>query len=142
MTEISTLLEPLGPQFRRDLGLICESHHLDDLNDHRKYKVSQPYGDSDAETANLHFVSLLLRTADLLHMTRDRTPSVAFRLINPNDPISQSEWAKQMAVKRVRAQIGRGKDGLPDESAPRDTIEVHAYFCNGSGERLVFESAN
>lgn len=66
-TQIDTLLESLGPQFRRDLGLICESHHLNDLHDLKKYKPSQPYGDSDAETANLQYCAVLLRTADLLH---------------------------------------------------------------------------
>ncbi len=133
MTEIFGLLEPLGQQFQRDLGFICESHHLDDLSDLRKYKVSQPYGDSEAETANLHFAAILLRTSDLLHITRNRTPSIAFRLINPTDPISQSEWAKQMAVRRVRSQMGIGKEGVPDEAAPRNTIEVHAYFTKPDG---------
>ena len=31
MSEIDTLMSPLHSQCRRDLGLICESHHLDDL---------------------------------------------------------------------------------------------------------------
>ena len=133
MEEVSDLLETLDDQFRRDLGLICESHHLDDLNDFEKYRVSQPYGNSDDETVNLQYVAILLRTTDLLHITRDRTPSIAFRLINPRDPISQLEWAKQRAVKRVRSQIARNREGLPDENAPRDTIEVHAFFTNPEG---------
>ena len=47
VAEIEKLLAPLGDQFRRDLGMICESHHLNDLNDRKKYKTSEPYGDSD-----------------------------------------------------------------------------------------------
>src|SRR5262249_2153798 len=78
MKEVAALLEPLQPQFRKDLGLVCESHHLDDLGDLTKYKPSQPYGNSEEETANVQYAALLLRTADLLHITRDRTPSVAF----------------------------------------------------------------
>jgi molecular chaperone HtpG len=31
IAEVSKLLDPLGPQFRRDLGLVCKSHHLNDL---------------------------------------------------------------------------------------------------------------
>ena len=79
VTEVSKLLDPVGPQFRRDLGIVCESHHLNDLGDVQKYKVSQPYGNSDAETVNLQYCAVLLRTADLLHMTSDRTPSIDFR---------------------------------------------------------------
>jgi hypothetical protein len=133
MSEVDALLKPLDPQIRNDLALVCESHHLDDLYDLRRYKTSQPYGNSDAETANVQYAAVLLRSADLLHITRDRTPSIMFRTINPADPISQQEWAKQMAVRRVRFQLGRDRDGNFDEKAPRDTIEVHAYFTQEDG---------
>ena len=133
MSEVEALLSPLGMQFRRGLALVCESHHLNDLNDFKKYKVSQPYGNSNEETANLQYAAVLLRTADLLHITGDRAPSVAFRIINPTDPLSQDEWAKQMAVKRVRSQIGRDREGNPDKNADRDTIEVHADFTQENG---------
>ncbi len=131
--EISSLLGRLDGTFRRDLGVVCESHHLNDLNDVKKYKLSQPYGNSDEETANLQYAAIVLRAADLLHITSDRTPSQEFRLINPSDPISQKEWAKQMAVRRVRAQFGKNRDGVPSQDAPRDTIEVHASFNNPDG---------
>jgi molecular chaperone HtpG len=130
---MSRLLEPLRPQLRRDLALVCESHHLDDLYDLKKYKVSQPYGNSDSETANVQYASVLLRAADLLNVTSDRTPSVVFRVINPVDPISQQEWAKQMAVTRVRSKVGVDQEGNPDEKVPRDTIEVYAYFTSEDG---------
>ena len=130
---VQELLRPLSDQFRRDLALVCESHHLDDLHDTAKYKISQPYGNSDAETANLQYAAVLLRTADLLHMTGDRTPSIAFKVINPTDPLSQQEWAKQMAVTRIRPQVGLNKEGQPDSKAHRDTIEVFAYFKSEDG---------
>lgn len=133
MSEVEALLSTLDPQFRRDLALVCESHHLDDLNNFEKYKVSQPYGNSDKETANIQYAAVLLRTADLLHITRDRTPSVAFRIINPTDPLSQDEWAEQMGVTRVRSQIGRDQENNLDENADRDKIEVHAYFTQENG---------
>jgi len=133
VNEVSKLLEPVGQQFRRDLGVVCESHHLNDLGDIQKYKVSQPYGNSDAETVNLQYCAVLLRTADLLHMTSDRTPSIEFRTINPTDPVSQQEWAKQMAVKRVRPKLGLNEEGQADEKAPRDTVEVYAYFTKEDG---------
>lgn len=131
--EIRKMVEPLGPKFCRDLGNVCESHHLDDLSDLNKYKVSQPYGDSPEETANLQYAAILLRTVDLLHVTKDRTPSIAFRLINPSDPISQEEWYKQMAVVNVRSQVAVNKEGHADPELPRDTIQIVAFFDNPRG---------
>ena len=133
VSEINSLLALLDTQFRQDLALICESHHLDDLDDFEKYELSRPYGNSEEETANLQFVAIMLRVSDLLHITRDRTPAIAFRLINPIDPISLSEWAKQMAVKSVRAKVALDDDGNPDDDAPRDTIEIHAFFEKPDG---------
>jgi len=133
MTIVSELLDPLDRQFRRDLGLVCASHHLDDLQDLSKYKVRRTYGRTDRESCNLQFCAILLRTADLLHITQDRTPPVAYRLINPTDPLSQEEWAKQQAVRRVCPKVAvRDHDsniGSPDG----DTIEVHAYFTDPKG---------
>lgn len=133
VTELDRLLAPLNIQFRRDLSLVCESHHLNDLDDFNKYKVSQPYGDSESETANVQYAAVLMRTADLLHITSDRTLSISYRVINPTDPISQDEWAKQMAVTRVRSKYGFNKEGNQDETVPRDTIEVYAYFKKEDG---------
>jgi hypothetical protein len=130
---LNDLLMPLDQAFRNDLAQICESHHLDDLDDFSKYKVSQPYGPTHDETANLQYAAILLRTADLLHITRDRTPSIVFRVLSPADPISQIEWAKQMAVRSVRSQIARDREGNADPDLPRSTIEVHAHFTNENG---------
>ncbi|TYO64477.1 ATP-binding protein [Bradyrhizobium hipponense] len=131
--EVQRVLANLDPTLRRDLALIAESHHLDDLDNPTKYKVVQPYGSSDAETANIQYCAIILRSADLLHMRRDRTPSVLFRVINPTDPISQREWAKQNAVRRVMPQMGLNDERIPDPKAPKDTIEVHATFTEENG---------
>lgn len=128
LSEVVKLMTPLSKQFRRDLALVCESHHLNDLGDIDKYKVDQPYGNSDSETANLQYAAVLLRTCDLLHITRDRTPSIEYRVISPLDPISQLEWAKQMGVNRVKPKMGVNKEGLPDEDSPKDTVAVYAFF--------------
>jgi molecular chaperone HtpG len=126
--QLDALLAGFDPQFRRDLATVCESHHLDDLGDLAKYRISQAYGNSDDETANLQYASILLRTADLLHITRDRTPSVSLAVISPTDPVSQIEWSKQQAVKRVRAKPSVNRDGIVDPTLPKDTVEVQAYF--------------
>lgn len=44
--EVARLLSSLRPEVRKDLGTICESHHLDDLYDLRKYPPSRPYGNT------------------------------------------------------------------------------------------------
>ncbi len=131
--ELEKLLEGLGAKFRRDLGVVCESHHLDDLANLDKYKPSQPYGSEPQESANLQYCAILLRTADLLHVTKDRTPSVSFRIVNPSDPKSIEEWHKQMAVTTVRPKPGLDKEGNVDPGAETDTIEIHGYFTEPEG---------
>lgn len=126
--EINQLLGHLPSIFRRDLGLICESHQLSDLNEFDKYKISQPYGNTENEVVNMHYTSVLLRTVDLLHITSDRTPTTEFNLINPSDPISLIEWYKQMAVTAVRPKSKVDKDGKINDKLKKDTIEVHAFF--------------
>lgn len=131
--ELTRVLGPLPDEFKRDLALVCQSHHLSDLNQTSKYKVSQPYGNSDAETANVQYAALLLRTADLLQITQGRAPALLYRLIDPQDPVSQREWAKQAVVRRVRPQKGRDAEGLLSEAAPRSVVEVFATFTSPDG---------
>lgn len=126
--EINDMLGHLGTMFRRDLALICESHHMNDLDDFIKYKTRARYGNSDDEVVNLHYIAVILRTADLLHITSDRTPSIQFKIINPSDPKSIIEWQKQMAVKAVQPQMPRDENGNINQDLPRDTIEITAYF--------------
>ncbi|MFG2959679.1 ATP-binding protein [Streptomyces sp. NPDC048291] len=133
MHEVQRILAPLEPVFRDDLSQVCESHHLEDLYDTDIYPVQQYYGNGDEESANVQYAAVLLRTIDLLHITRDRTPSIAFRVLNPSDPISQVEWAKQMAVRAVKPVWGLDADGNRSEVAPRDTIAVYAKFTDGDG---------
>ncbi len=130
---IDETLSVLDPTFRNELGMVCESHHDDDLDDFVKYKTSNPFGNSHKETANLQYCSILLRTADLLHITKDRTPSITFRLLNPADPISQQEWAKQNAVRAVRSQVAKDNEGNLDPAVPQDTVEVNASFSDENG---------
>ncbi|WP_086844744.1 HD domain-containing protein [Amycolatopsis kentuckyensis] len=133
VSRIAELISPLDPTFRSDLGLVCESHHLDDIDNINKYPVDKPYGDSLDETANVQYAALLLRAADLLHIARQRTPTVAYEIINPANPISQLEWSKQNAVRTVRSQKGVDAEGNVDPNAPRDTVEVYALFSNAEG---------
>jgi molecular chaperone HtpG len=130
---IADLLQPLPDLFREDLGLVCESHHRSDLANVDIYPISRPYGASEDAAANVQYAAFVLRSTDLLHITSDRTPSVLFRLIAPDDPISQEEWAKQSAVTSVRSKPATDEDGNVDNDAPRDTIEVVAQFSDEDG---------
>ncbi|MFF5227461.1 ATP-binding protein [Dactylosporangium sp. NPDC000521] len=130
---IAPLLAGVDSVFRADLGLVCESHHLNDLDDTNKYQVRRPYGGSAAEIANVQYVAVLLRTVDLLQITRDRTPSIAFRILNPSDPLSRREWAKQMAVRAMLAQPKTDRDGNVSTGLQPDTIDVHAHFKDEEG---------
>ncbi|MFJ7334871.1 ATP-binding protein [Streptomyces sp. NPDC101116] len=133
LDEVQRILAPLDPVFRDDLAQVCESHHLDDLYDTTIYPVQQYYGNDPQESANVQYAAVLLRTIDLLHITRDRTPSITFRVLNPSDPISQIEWAKQMAVRAVKPFWGLDPEGNRSETAPRDTIAIFAKFTDGDG---------
>ncbi|WP_281909444.1 HD domain-containing protein [Streptomyces olivaceus] len=133
LNEVQRILAPLDPVFRDDLAQVCESHHLEDLYDTEIYPVQQYYGNDSQESANVQYAAVILRTIDLLHITRDRAPSIAFRVLNPSDPISQVEWAKQMAVRAVKPIWGVDSDGNKSEIAPRDTIAVYAKFTDGDG---------
>ncbi|MEV6538703.1 ATP-binding protein [Streptomyces sp. NPDC051665] len=130
--EVSRILESLPYVFRKDLALVCESHHLEDLDNVTKYSVSKPYGTRKTQTANVQYAAILLRTVDILHVTSDRTPSITFRILNPSDPVSQLEWAKQRAVTSVRAKLAVNEEGELDPSLTPESVEVHALFTDGN----------
>lgn len=112
--------------YREDLASLCASHHADNID---LLGTSKPYGDSEEETVNLHFLAVVLRVVDLLQVTKARTPGILYRTINPRDPISQVEWKKQSAVRRVRpAPLNAAKAGQLS-----DTIEIHATFNAPAG---------
>ena len=56
-----------------------------------------------------------------------------FRMVNPTDPISQTEWAKQNAVTGVFPKPGRDKEGVVDDSVQPNVVSVHAKFYNANG---------
>ncbi|MDB5469437.1 MAG: Chaperone protein HtpG [Caulobacter sp.] len=130
---VSELLVRASTKVRADIGMLCESHLHDDLDDLVKYKVSNPYGLDPQETVNLQFAAIVLRTADLFNITESRAPSTRFRIIDPVDPVSQLEWTKQNAVTSVRPKVGVDVEGEASYEAFTDTIEVFAAFKDARG---------
>ncbi|MDE5721984.1 MAG: ATP-binding protein [Clostridia bacterium] len=135
---IKDLLSNLDNKFRSDLAMICESHHKDDIDDFKKYKIDSCYGSDKNEKANLNYVAIILRCADLLHITKDRTPSISRRIINVSNPISVLEWEKQQAVKAVRPKKNRNEEGNIDNTVDKDTIEITAYFDGAETAEAYF----
>lgn len=136
--EIDDSLKNLDKMFRADLAMICESHHKDDIEDFTKYKVNTLYGNGSQERVNLNYIAIILRIADLLHITKDRTPSIARKLINVTNPVSVVEWEKQMAVRAVKPKVKRNEEGNVDEHLQKDTIEIIAYFDGAETAEAYF----
>jgi molecular chaperone HtpG len=131
--QIDKLLTRLDRTVRLDLANICESHNLDDLDSREKYPLYRPYGSSAEEATNVQYIALLLRTTDLIQITKQRAPTVLYKTINPKDPISQIEWLKQNAVKQVRPQPKSDRSGEVSANIQSDTIDVYADFNSPDG---------
>lgn len=129
---ISDMLGTIDNSFRSDLALICQSHQFDDLPDHLK-SVDEAYGSSENEKVNLLYVSVLLRSADILHMTHDRTPDIDYRIISPKNEISVVEWAKQRAVRSVDIHKEKDENGKIDNTIPLHSFEIQAKFTDDKG---------
>ena len=126
-TELSEMLKGFDEELKECLALICESHQSDDL-DINALDMNKAFGPSDDETANLLYASLLLRTADLLHVTSDRTPSTEFNVIDVKDPFSQTEWVKQHSVKQVNIYYEKDEAGDIDQTKMPSQFEIQATF--------------
>lgn len=136
--EINNMLANLDNMFKTDLAMICESHHKDDIDDFSKYKVNVLYGSDDNEKVNLNYIAIILRIADLLHITRDRTPSISRKIINVTNPVSVIEWEKQKAVRAVKAKQKRNAEDNVDHELEKDTIEITAYFDGAETAEAYF----
>lgn len=129
---ISEMLGSLDNSFRSDLAMICQSHQCDELPDHLK-SVDEAYGSSESEKVNLLYVSILLRSADILHMTHDRTPDIEYRIISPQNDVSIVEWAKQKAVRSVDIHYEKDENGKIDRSIAPHSFEIQAKFTDDKG---------
>ena len=122
--EISSLMSNLPTRFRENLGVVCQSHHENNLDKTDIYPLAQKYGGDPREIANVQYAALILRTVDLIHVTKDRTPSVMYKSIKFSDLKSVDEWDKQRGVWSVNMR-GREFDPQDEDS---HVIEVTADF--------------
>lgn len=136
--EVQKILTGLNELFRNDLATICLSHHKDDLYDIEKYKLDEILDNSKNAKANLQYISIILRTADLLHITSNRTPSIAYHLINPNDPKSIIEWEKQSAVIAVIPTSSKDNCESETDDFENDAFSVTAHFSSEKSPEAYF----
>jgi molecular chaperone HtpG len=99
---IADLMKPFPTRFRENLATVCESHHRADLNKTDVFPLCQRYGSEPLEMANVQYAALILRTVDLIHVTKDRTPSIMYKTIKLSDPKGVDEWDKQKDTFAVR----------------------------------------
>lgn len=140
INEVKDNLEPVGfkkafkdlfiginKNLRNCLAVICCSH-TENVLDENVLIVDKDLGTTSQETANLLYAAILLRTADLLDVTHERTPHVEYQIISPQDEKSQLEWQKQMAVANIRPRVERDSDGNKKQNLPKHAFEVQAHF--------------
>jgi molecular chaperone HtpG len=128
---VAELVNAAPPRFREYLGVVCESHHSEDLEKTDRYPLVARFGNDPEEVGNVQYAAILLRTTDLLHVTKDRTPSVMYQTIKFSDPKSVEEWDKQLGTFAVGPK-GRKLDESKPESA---VIVINADFTE---ERPLF----
>jgi molecular chaperone HtpG len=128
---IEELLKNTPPRFRDYLGIVCESHHRENLDKVDIYPLAMRFGNDHGEIANIQYAAILLRTADLLHITKDRTPSVMYKTIRFSDPKSVEEWGKQLGTFSVGS---KGRKLIETDSSSA-VIVVNADFTE---ERPLF----
>ena len=138
INEIQKLLAPMDSLFKQDLALICESHHLDNLEDYDFYDTNKYYESSEDAKVNMQYIAVILRTADLLHITMDRTPAIEYNAFCPTDPVSVLEWQKQKAVRAIRPMDVYDEDGNIDRSKQQHTIAITAYFEEANQAEAFF----
>ncbi|SHL98338.1 Histidine kinase-, DNA gyrase B-, and HSP90-like ATPase [Anaerosporobacter mobilis DSM 15930] len=141
-TEIQKLTISIDSLFIQDLAMICESHHLNNLDDCSIYNTNKCYESSDQAKVNLQYIAVVLRTADLLHITMDRTPTIEFNAFCPSDPISVLEWQKQMAIRAIKPKEMRNEDCEIDKSIQSDAIAITAYFQTANQAEAFFALMN
>lgn len=120
------LFEGISGKPLSDLALICESHHNSDLHDLKKYPTRSVHGQTAQAQISVHAVSILLRAADVLQIGTGRTPSVAFSLVSPSNPISYLHWVKEMGVNRVTGEVVRNSD--PAVAADQYKVKLYGFF--------------
>lgn len=126
--EVGRLLADLPSRFREHLGIICESHHSDDIEDRQRYPIFERYANHKEAGVNVQYAAIILRTADLIHVTQDRTPSINYRVLRLSDPNSVAEWRKHQGTFAVGMKTRK----FDPNDADSHVITISADFTEES----------
>lgn len=127
---LSGILSKVDPKFRMDLARLCKSHQEKILDVFNTEDADIQYNQDESTKVNLIYCAAVLRTADLLHVTSERTPNVDFLLISPKNAYSRREWVKQRAVNCILPKQERDKDNNVDPNKEAHLFEVRAEFSD------------
>ena len=130
------MLHYVDENFRKDLAEICKSHS-EAFSDCKDFRTDQPYAQGDEYQSNLLYVAAILRTADLMHINYERTPTTAYLLISPKDQFSRQEWVKQKSITSIRPKKEFDKDGKLDTNAKIHRFEVIGRFKDSSAYKSL-----
>lgn len=121
------LLGSLSDNILLDLAKLCKSHGeelgelVPDLD------VSQQYEQDGESRVNLLYIASVLRTADLLHINSERTPSIVYKILAPKNHYSITEWNFQKSITCILPFRERDKDEVVIESQPH-SFEIRGSF--------------
>ncbi|MCK4491552.1 MAG: ATP-binding protein, partial [Candidatus Altiarchaeales archaeon] len=80
------------------IGRICRGHRKENLHDKNIFNPDKMYGDNPI---NVPLLAALLRIADGLDLTFERTPQIIHEHIPPKDNISKEEWERHLSISGV-----------------------------------------
>lgn len=125
---LKKMIGSLSDDIRRDLAKICRSHSENLSIIQNDLDVEQQYEQSPESKVNLLYIAALLRTADILHISSERTPDVVRKIISPKDSYSKIEWDFQQSVKCIRPFKERDRNDNVDINIQPHSFEVIATF--------------
>lgn len=130
------MLHYVDENFREDLAEVCRSHS-ESFSKCKDLVTDRPYAQGKEYQANLLYAAAVLRTADLMHINYERTPTTAYLLISPKDAVSRQEWVKQKSITSIRPKKEFDKDNHLDTNAKIHRLEVVGNFKDSAAYKSL-----
>ena len=130
------MLHYVDENFRADLADVCKSHS-EVFSQYKDLPTDKPYAQGKEHQANLLYAAAVLRTADLMHINYERTPTTAYLLISPKDDYSRQEWVKQKSITSIRPKKEFDKDNHIDVNAKIHRLEVDGNFKDSAAYKSL-----
>ena len=82
------------------IGRIARGHRVENLHDQELFNNKEAY---QSHPINIPFLACLLRIADELDLSFERTPLVIYEHVTPRDKISEEHWQRNISVAGIIA---------------------------------------